>query len=107
MIDPLPLLAPDLDSVSVHDEATEGAAGTGVQLVARLAAGLTLVNIELHHKVDMTLEAFKTRSMINLVSSGHSVRPHVFSTVVAGSCKIPCELKKPLRNIGTHFLFEV
>ena len=99
MVDPLPLLAPDLDSVSVHDEATEGAGGTGVQLVARLTAGLTLVNIELHHKVDMTLEAFKTGSMINLVSSSHSVRPHIFSAVVAGSCKINFELKKKLLGI--------
>ena len=85
MVDPLPLLAPNLDSVSIHDEATEGAAGTGVQLVARLAAGLTLVNIELHHKVDLTLETFETGSMIDLVSRSYSVRPHVLSTVVAGS----------------------
>ena len=96
MVDPLPVLAADLDAVPVHDEATEGAAGAGVQLVARLAAGLTLVNIELHHKVDMTLEAFKTRSVIGLVSSGHSVRPHVFSAVVAGSCNIHFELKNLL-----------
>ena len=85
MVDPLPILAPDLDPISVHDEATEGAAGAGVLLVARLTAGLTLVNIKLHHKVDITLEAFKTGSMINLVSSSHSVRPHIFSTIVAYS----------------------
>ena len=85
MVDLLPLLSPDLDPVPVHNEATEGAGGAGVLLVASLAARLALMNIELHHKVDTTLETFETGSMIDLVCSGHSVRPHVLSTVVAGS----------------------
>ena len=83
VIYPLPLLATDFDPISVHDEATEAAAGAGVLLVARLTAWLTLVYIKLHHKVDITLEAFKTGSMINLFSSSHSVRPHIFFTIMA------------------------
>ena len=84
MVDPLSLLATNLDPVTIHDEAAEGAGGAGVLLVASLAARLALVNIELHHKVDLTLETFETGSMIDLVSSSYSVRPHVLSTVVAG-----------------------
>ena len=85
MIDLLALLSSNLDPVTIHDEATEGAGGAGVLLVASLAARLALVNIELHHKVDLTLETFETGSMIDLVSRSYSVRPHVLSTVVAGS----------------------
>ena len=43
MVDLLRLLVPDLDPVPVHDEATEGAGGAGVQLVADLTAGPALV----------------------------------------------------------------
>ena len=85
MVDSLPLLSPDLDTISIHDEATGGAGGAGVLLVAQLAGRLSLVNVELHHKVDTTLETFETGSMIDLVCSSYSIRPHVLSTVVAGS----------------------